>query len=685
MVTRERLLAITLTLIMVTAAGCAGWGTDSPADDQDQGNGDELEDADGEGQADGGNGSDGSSGGATASDGDGSRDSSSSDTGTDSGDTEANTDTTDEGSDAASGGEDESANETGSTEDGDSDSSTDTDGDSDSGDSDSGTGDGDTDQGNEYEDTVEETERTLKVTVVDEDGDPIEGASVHATGPVLSNGVAHEPAGETNVDGIATLTAYDGEYGVEAQHDGTTTDEKTVIVDGDTEATITIDTSPDEDSGKETHPLTVTVLNPDGDPVEGLSVDLTTYNEGEPVATATTDENGQVTFEVEPGDYELVPDVSDSEYTDNGTHPVAVTEDTEYTMKLVSPPGDDGGDGDAGDDDAPYGTLTATVEDSDGETVEGVEVIGIGPEGEIHSATTDANGQATFDLSDGKYTYYVSTDGTEYADSSEEEITMDGSDQSITLTVQADNDDETNTLTVNLANDDVDGVEIEVWRAVSGDGDSNRVTKESENGQATFEREPGHYYADAEGYVGTLAPVDVTKDIEITLQNESGATVPVKVTDAETGDPIAGAEIGGICHLNYSTGEVPITGTTDEDGVAQAHADVTPAWCTGVRISADGYEDAHADINVPTEETVTVELTPEQDGGEEQYRLGVNALGHENTGSKGITVVVQDEETTMTVAIERGATLEKESNIVEVTAMTAVARDSRTSLAAVVT
>lgn len=31
MITRERLLAITLALIMVTAAGCAGWGTDGPA------------------------------------------------------------------------------------------------------------------------------------------------------------------------------------------------------------------------------------------------------------------------------------------------------------------------------------------------------------------------------------------------------------------------------------------------------------------------------------------------------------------------------------------------------------------------------------------------------------------------------------------------------------------------------
>lgn len=54
-------------------------------------------------------------------------------------------------------------------------------------------------------------------------------------------------------------------------------------------------------------------------------------------------------------------------------------------------------------------------------------------------------------------------------------------------------------------------------------------------------------------------------------------------------------------------------------------------------------------------------------------KSGVASRGydfHNGTGSKGITVVVQDEETTMTVAAERGATLDKERNIVEVTAMT---------------
>lgn len=578
MVTRERLLAITLTLIMVTAAGCAGWGTDDPADDQDQdqGNGDDLEEADGEAQADGGNGSDGSSSGANDSDTD--TDSNSSQ---DSSPRASDTDTADDSvdskeTDTTVGDQDESTAETDQTGNGDSDSSTDSgsDGDTDS-DSDSDTGDGDTDQDQNDgdEDTVEETERTLKVTVVDEDGNPIEGASVHATGPVLSNGVAHEPADETNANGVAMLTAYDGEYDVEAQHDGTTTDKKTVVVDGDTEATITIDTSSDED----------------------------------------------------PGD---------------------------------------------GDDDAPYGTLTVTVEDGTNEPVKGVEVIGIGPEGETYSAITDTNGQAAFDLSDGEYTFYVSTDGTEYADSSEEEIPMDGSDQSITLTVQADdggngdqdpethtlevtvsdhndnplsdatvsvatdpcteggeevgstttdenglaefevtdgvyevsaghddyesaevvrpvnvegedtsvdvtmtepNSKETNELTVNLANDDVDGVEIVVQRTGGPDVEPEEFSKASAGGQASFNLEPGHYYADAEGYVGTLSSIDVTEDdVDITLQNRSGATVPIKVTDTETGEPIKGAEIDGTgaCQLNYSTGEVDISGTTGEDGVA---------------------------------------------------------------------------------------------------------------------
>lgn len=97
-------------------------------------------------------------------------------------------------------------------------------------------------------------------------------------------------------------------------------------------------------------------------------------------------------------------------------------------------------DDDDDTDDSPTGTLTVTVEDSNGEPVAGIEVVGIGPDAEIYSGDTDENGQATFDLIDGDYDWHVTTDDSEYDDSSEEEIMMDGDDESITLTVQADDD-----------------------------------------------------------------------------------------------------------------------------------------------------------------------------------------------------------------------------------------------------
>lgn len=779
MVTRERLLAIALTLIMVTAAGCAGWGTDSPADDQDQGDGG------GETQADEGNGSDGT---GNASDNASNDNSDASDTGSSSGDTGA-----------------------------------------DSGDS--------------------------------SDGSSGDGDSYDA------------PA-----DDGSSSSGDDSKSGSDSE---------------------TSDDTSDSDS------------NSDSDSDSGSDTGDSGSSDG---------------------------DSSDGDGTSDG--------DT------------DGND--TGDDDAPYGTLTVTVEDNNNDPVEGVEVIGIGQDGETNSATTDANGRATLDLADGDYTFYVTTDGTEYAESSEKEITMDGSNQSITLTVQADdsgngnqdsethtlgvtvydhegnplpdasvsvvtdpgteggadvgsdmtnengvaefevedgayevsashdeyetaavvgpvnvqgrdetvdvtmtepNSKETHTLTVNLANDDVDGVEIEVERDGGPEEDPKTTSKASAGGQASFDLESGVYYVRAEGYNQTAVGVELTEDRTITLQDPDGTTVEFTVTDAGTGEPIEGAKISGVCNMYYSSGDEYITGTTGPDGVAQAEAGVTPTECTGTLIEVDGYEDAHTDVSVPDPDGVNVELTPEQQE-PEQHQLTVQALNHEGnalsdasvsvethdgqgvasgttnddgvatfdlkngdyevsvthdayegaaspepfsiqggdhtveaemtnpaggsggggadppgtgdvlcsedfdsydaaqayfeqapldderserdkdndgvaceslgpspdakaivivedqngervanqpvtidgeevrtnefgvasrgydfhngTGSKEITVVVQDEETTMTVATEKGATLDKESNIVEVTTMTAVAQDSQTSLAAAV-
>lgn len=591
MVQRDRALPIALTLVMVMAAGCAGWGTDEPADDQDseQSDADDLEEADGEAQADEGGSddtdddgsqdatgsdsqeedsdppdteTDASSGGdgdestdGTGLTGDGDSDSSSdsdaendcetcrsdsdaeTDTGTSDGDVE---DSSDE--DASEGDVDDSTDETDAGSDRDTDSDTETDdGSDDAAADDDGTSDGDdsdTDGDDDQDDGDDEPYGTLTVTVEDSDGERVSGVEVVGIGP---EGEIY--SAETDDSGQVTFDLSDGEYTWYVSTDGGEYDESSeeeITMDGGDQS-ITLATSSDETDEPETHTLTATVLNPDDEPVEGLSADLHTYDDGEYVTTATTDANGQVTFDVEPGDYELIADVSESEYPDEGTHPVSVTEDSEYTIQL-SPEPDDGED---------------------------------------------------------------------------------------------DDEEETNTLTVNLANDDVDGVEITVQRTGGPDVEPETTSKASAGGQASFELEPGHYYADAEGYVGTLTAIDVTEDAEITLQNESGATVPVEVTDAETGEPIEGAEISGVCHLNYSTGEVPITGTTGEDGVAQAHADVTPAQCTGVRISADGYEDGHVDINVPVEQPVTVELAPAEgkdNGDEVRHRLTVNLANDDVDG-----------------------------------------------------
>lgn len=161
----------------------------------------------------------------------------------------------------------------------------------------------------------------------------------------------------------------------------------------------------------------------------------------------------------------------------------------------------DSGDGDdddrnGGDDEAPYGTLTVTVENDDGEPVESVEVVGIGPGGEIYSGLTDGNGQATFDLGDGAYTWYVSTDGTEYDESSEEEITMDGEDRSIALTVQSDEPDptETHTLTVTVTDPDGEPVTDETVHVVTyPDGADVASGTTDENGTVRFDLKNGDY------------------------------------------------------------------------------------------------------------------------------------------------------------------------------------------------
>lgn len=342
----------------------------------------------------------------------------------------------------------------------------------------------------------------------------------------------------------------------------------------------------------------------------------------------------------EEGDSDGAPSGSDSDSTsgsdadaDTGSESKANdgTKDGNESKDSDSGGATDGssgdGDGDGGDDEAPYGTLTVTVENDDGEPAEGVEVVGIGPGGEIYSGVTDGNGQATFDLGDGAYTWYVSTDGTEYDESSEEEITMDGEDRSIALTVQSDEPGPTETHTLTINNAGTSTVEIEREARPGGDDGEIITAEPDENGVVEVDVEEGTYHVRTDDRNDTMVGIHVDENTEMTLQDPNPDPITIEVVNADTGEGIEGAEISGVCDMWYSSGDDYITGTTGPDGIAEAEPGLSPTNCDA-NINAEDYEEEVVQLSVPDDDGLVVELTSEQNGGGNGDYDTCNGLSH---------------------------------------------------------
>lgn len=111
-----------------------------------------------------------------------------------------------------------------------------------------------------------EGDATVVVTVVDQDGDPIEGADVN--GNTWTQSTSGYDADKTDEDGKATLTLPAGQGGVSANHPqyygGYANFDAT---DGDAEVEVVMQEKPKPDAT-----LTGTVVDGDGDPVEGAQV-----------------------------------------------------------------------------------------------------------------------------------------------------------------------------------------------------------------------------------------------------------------------------------------------------------------------------------------------------------------------------------------------------------------------------
>lgn len=475
MPSRGTILAI-LVAGIVLLSGCAGWGTDGPVDqdDTEPAQADDLENesnateagADGDSSDSDASASDGDGGASdgddsTAEDGSSDGDSGATDGDSGAGDSddgnESDSDDTDAGdgnggdvgnsnsSDSIDGGAgaDGSADSSGGDDSSNdsSDGNESSDGDNRNGATDGDSGDDTVDDGGTADGTDDSNEsetHSLTVTVV-KDGKSVAGVSVNAYGPTLDNGAPHETSGETDANGQVVLEVHEGTYTVETNF-GSSEASTEVDVSGDSEVTLDATTETDP---TETHTLTVTITDPNGDPVEGLPVVLVTYEEKKEVARTTTDADGKAKFDVKAGSYEIVEIVEDSEYTSYGTHPVDVRSDTEYSIQVSKPPnagdgdggdagnetngaddgasdGDDGtnggdgdgdsdaGDGDDGDDatEPETNTLTVTITDPSGEPVEGlpVELAPHGDDEKIASTTTNADGEAQFDVRVGEKT-----------------------------------------------------------------------------------------------------------------------------------------------------------------------------------------------------------------------------------------------------------------------------------------
>ncbi|MEM4781992.1 MAG: carboxypeptidase-like regulatory domain-containing protein, partial [Halalkalicoccus sp.] len=112
----------------------------------------------------------------------------------------------------------------------------------------------------------------------------------------------------------------------------------------------------------------------------------------------------QTTEVAEDGTIEAVYDVSDYEEGDDLTVRMTDSYDGDVTEEVNAILVEDA------DGPAPH-SVTITVEDADGEPVEGADVEV--SNGDTWTETTDANGEATFELAHGEYDVTASYDGEE--------------------------------------------------------------------------------------------------------------------------------------------------------------------------------------------------------------------------------------------------------------------------------
>ncbi|TYL37306.1 hypothetical protein CV102_16900 [Natronococcus pandeyae] len=161
-------------------------------------------------------------------------------------------------------------------------------------------------------------EPSITVTVTDEDGVPIEGATVELQAYVEEGEGA---SGETNVDGVFTASLDEIDYTIHVEHPDYEPEGWVINIPRDTQLTIELEPF------RERADLTVTVVDSETDPIEGALVRLIGPDDDpvyDSIATGETDAEGVFTETVREDTYFI--EVSHDDY-----------ERTEVTHEHVGP------------------------------------------------------------------------------------------------------------------------------------------------------------------------------------------------------------------------------------------------------------------------------------------------------------------------------------------------------------
>lgn len=548
MLSKQTTIAVVLSMIMVMSAGCAGWGTDGPT------NPDEETDGNGEAQTNESPGDDQE----TESDDSGAEEEQQG--GEENSDTSASTDSAEEPS-------------TGEDTDG-----TDANGPSE-------TEDGKTADSTEETETPDGTETDSSQTDSDQgdespssNGGDDNGDGSPASGDNNENGDSDESDGESSneddtdsddsqddLDDSEKLTcdAFDTHEEAQSYYEEDT-DARTHL-DADNNG-IACEALQDDTEEPETHTLTVQVNDADGNPVEGADVSVTVGDSGAPVADGTTDENGQVEFEVENGDYEImVSDTEDAQSSANRGTQVR-GEDTEYTVNLFDP-----------DDNMHTYSATVQVVDEDGNPLTNERVEVSSPPGEEPvEYITDENGEFRIEFQNSSEDDVVQHEVV-VRDTSET-IHVERGEQHEQITVSTDVERQTHTLTVNSGEIyPVEGVDVTIERHADG---ATTTKTTDEEGQTTFNVYPGDYTVTGVDEQGQTYTEEVTVDGDESVLLPHEVPTPPEITTTITvvdqdGNPVEGVTIEAMTSLPPQGADVYIQSEpTDENGEVevQAHA-----------------------------------------------------------------------------------------------------------------